>query len=153
MAITRYQGPVNMLQQLNQEMNELASRWFARPMLESNMPAWPTREGMFTPVAIEESDAELIVKMDVPGAKAEEIKVDCKGQLLTISGERKHEKSEQKGETHYTERQYGSFMRRLSLPAAVKQDAINARYKDGVLEIHLPKAEPSKAKAIKVDKG
>jgi HSP20 family protein len=44
-------------------------------------------------------------------------------------------------------------MRRLSLPAAVKQDAIHARYKDGVLEIHLPKAEQSKAKAVKVEKG
>ena len=154
MAMTRYEKPQSLLQQLNQEMNELRARWFGHPTTDGPRQLdWPARETMFTPIDIAESDGELIVTMDVPGAKSDEIKVDCNGDMLTISGERKEEKTEKKGETFYTERHSGSFMRRLSLPTAVKKDKVKARYKDGVLEVHLPKAEETKTKSIKVEKG
>ena len=154
MAITRYEKPVSLLQQLNQEMNELTSRWFGRSTVDlPQLADWPARDTLFTPIDISDSDGELIVKMDVPGAKSDEIKVECNGDMLTISGERKEEKSEKKGEVFYTERQSGSFMRRLALPTAVKQDQVQARYKDGVLEVHLPKAEQTQTKSVKVEKG
>lgn len=151
MAITRYQGPFSAMQLLNQDMGELASRFFGRGW--PNMPDWPARDAVYTAVDIEDCDNELVVRMDIPGAKAEELKVDCNGNMLTISGERKSEKSEKKGQTLYTERQYGSFSRQLALPTLVKQDQVNARYKDGVLELHLPKAEETKNKKIKIENG
>jgi HSP20 family protein len=147
MLLARYKNPFEMLGKLGEEMNE----WFAGPRFAWT-PAWPPAATLFTPVDLEETENEYLVKMDVPGANEKDFKVTCLGDKLTIAGERKEEKEEKKGNVFHREREYGMFSRTIALPAPVKPEAVLARYKDGVLEVHLPKAEKTLTKEIKVER-
>lgn len=94
---------------------------------------------------------ELIVKAELPGMKKEDVKVSLIENILTIEGERKLENEKKKDNYYKIERSYGAFARSIYLPAEVKSDKINASYKDGVLEIHLPKVEEEKPRRINID--
>ena len=128
---------------LRQEMEELFSG------------AWGDGEDAWTaplvPAAdVSETDRTIEVKMDLPGINATDIDVQVNGNLLTVSGERKEEK-EEKGKTyHRIERRYGRFSRSTTLPAAVKEDKVDAQYHDGVLTITMDKTEDAKSRRIKV---
>jgi HSP20 family protein len=99
---------------------------------------------------VSETDKTIEVKMDLPGINANDIDVQVNGNLLTVSGERKEEK-EEKGKTyHRIERRNGRFSRSTTLPAAVKEDKVDAQYHDGVLTITMDKAEEAKSRRIKV---
>jgi HSP20 family protein len=98
---------------------------------------------------IRETDKEMIVKMDLPGLKKEEINVSVEnGKLLRIRGERDHEKEEAKEDTRYhyyrSERQHGRFERLIELPVEAKDTGIGAKYEDGVLTVKIPKATEKK---------
>ncbi len=101
-----------------------------------------------------EKDKEILVKMDLPGMEEKNINISVEGNILTISGERKMEKKEERENYHRIERLYGEFSRSLTLPNSVEVDKINAKYKNGVLEVSLPKKEEAKPKkiSIKVEK-
>ncbi len=99
---------------------------------------------------IEERD-RFFIKVDLPGLKKEELDIKVEGRFLTLKGERKQEK-ETKDKNYYAcERFYGVFTRYIELPTDVKADQVKASYKDGVLEIELPKTEGAKAKQITVE--
>ena len=100
----------------------------------------------------EEGDA-FYVDAEVPGLKAEDIKVDVEKNVLTLSGERKVETEETEDKYRRVERQYGSFTRSFSLPETVDTDSISADLKDGVLELKLPKKEAPTPKSISVNVG
>jgi HSP20 family protein len=138
--------PFDLLSRIAEDMNEFRN-WFQLPSLA---PAFPAR-ALYAPYDLEENDNEFVVRMDVPGMAEKDIKVVANGGALTISGERKEEKTETKGNVTYSERQYGSFTRSIALPANIKTDAVRAQYKEGVLEVHLPKAQKSVTKEIKIE--
>jgi HSP20 family protein len=100
---------------------------------------------------LSETEQNLEVRADVPGMKPEDIDIQLTGgNLLTVSGQRREEK-EEKGRTyHRIERRAGSFSRTIRLPCDVKEDNIDAKYRDGVLTITMQKTEVSKPKKIKV---
>jgi HSP20 family protein len=101
-------------------------------------------------VDIAETKDEVIVKAEIPGMTKEEISISLSDNVLTLRGEKKKEK-EEKGKTFYRmERSYGSFVRSLTLPTAVLAGKVKAVYKDGVLEITLPKSEQVKSKEIPI---
>ncbi|MBO9667562.1 MAG: Hsp20/alpha crystallin family protein [Bdellovibrio sp.] len=101
----------------------------------------------FSPsVDIEEKENAYLVSADLPGFKKEDIKIEMSDNVLTISGERVQEQGDKK----HSERTWGKFQRSFSLPHQVAADKIEAAYKDGVLQMTLPKAEVSKARSIKV---
>jgi len=106
---------------------------------------------MWTPaVDIVEREDEFEVKVELPGVEKDDVKITLESNILTIRGEKKQEK-EQKGENlHRVERSYGSFQRSFTLPTTVKNDKIDASYRDGILMITLPKAEEAKPKQIEV---
>ncbi len=110
------------------------------------------REGFWTPILdIEESNGNIVVKAEIPGMEKDEIKVSVRNNMLSISGERK-QKIETKDKTfHRIERSYGKFSRTITLPSEVDADKIKAAYKDGVLNITLPKPESMKPKQIEVE--
>ena len=91
-----------------------------------------------------------MIKAEIPEMKKEEIKINVHDDVLAISGERKYEKEEKGKKYHRVERAYGSFMRSFTLPEDADGSKVNAEYKDGVLKVHLPKAERAKPKAIEV---
>ena len=93
----------------------------------------------------------LLVKVELPGMKKEDIQINLQNGVLTVSGERKHEFEKKEGETFRSERYFGKFQRSVTLPTQVASDGIKASYKDGVLAIRLPKAEEAKPRQIDVD--
>jgi HSP20 family protein len=99
---------------------------------------------------ITENEKEYVVTAELPGIDSKELDVTYTDGLLTVKGEKKQEK-EDKGENyHRVERQYGAFQRSFRIPGEVKNDNIDANFKDGVLKLTLPKAEESKPKKIEV---
>lgn len=99
---------------------------------------------------ISESDKEYLVRADLPGMKKEDVKVTFADGLLTIQGERKQHKEQSGEKYHRVENYYGSFSRAFSLPENIKADAIRCESKDGVLSVHIPKAEQKKPKEITI---
>lgn len=109
------------------------------------------RSAVWAPdVDIKETDKEIQIKADLPGMKLEDIDVSVDEDQLVIKGERREEKEEKDKDYIRVERSYGSFYRSFNIGVPVKSDEIKATYKDGVLEIILPKAEAKKPKKIAI---
>jgi HSP20 family protein len=101
-------------------------------------------------VDITEDEKEYVIKAEVPEIKKEDIKLTVQDNVLTISGERKSEKEEKGKKYHRVERTYGSFMRSFTLPEDADGSKVAAEYKEGMLNVRLPKAEKAKPKSIEV---
>jgi HSP20 family protein len=101
-------------------------------------------------VDITDEKDKLLVKADIPGMSKDQIEVSVHNDVLTIKGEKKQEKETKEKDYVRTERFYGAFNRTLSLPTEVDGDKVKAIYKEGVLEIMLPKKEGAKSKMVKV---
>jgi HSP20 family protein len=93
---------------------------------------------------------EVVVKAELPGMAKDDIEIDISDHQLTVKGEKKKEEKIKEENYYCSERSYGSFMRVLDLPSEVQSDKVHASYKNGVLEIRLPKTEAAKKKEIKV---
>jgi HSP20 family protein len=133
---------------LREEMNDLFGRFFG----EEQTGFFPAARSLPS-VDLSETAGAVEVKMDLPGLKPEEIEIDVRGDLLTVSGERREEqesKAEGDRKYHRVERRYGSFSRSVRLPAPIDENKVNAQYRDGVLSITLPKSEEAKTRKIKV---
>jgi HSP20 family protein len=104
------------------------------------------------PVALDvvEEKEQYILKADLPGIKKEDIKVSVENGILTIEGERKSETEDKDKQFHRVERSYGRFVRSLNLGTSIDSSKIHAHYKDGVLQLTVPKAEEIKPKSIDV---
>ena len=101
-------------------------------------------------VDVAETQEKIVVRAEVPGMKQEDIQIEFENGLLTIRGERQIEKSE--GMTwHRVERVYGNFSRTFTLPRTVDPEKISAAYREGVLEIDVPKKEEAKPKNIRIE--
>jgi HSP20 family protein len=130
-----------------QEMNRLANEFF-RGGMKGRGGWWA---GSWTPaVDMYENDQTLMLKAELPGFSKEDVQVEIKDNMLTLKGERKRETEVKEEQYHRVERAYGAFRRSFMLPVLVDADKAEATFKDGVLELKLPKAEEAKAKAIKV---
>jgi HSP20 family protein len=115
-------------------------RWLPLRPLGIRMPS----------VDVYEEKDSVVVKAELPGMKKEDIEVTLAGDTLTIKGEKKDDKEIKEDDYYRRERSYGSFLRSVALPSEVKGDQIKANFKDGVLEIRLPKTEEAKKKSIAV---
>lgn len=110
------------------------------------------REDWYKPLAeLQEMETGYRMAVELPGVKKEDIKIELKDRVLKIWGEKKYEvKKETKGAC-YTERSFGSFERLFTLPEAGEEEKIEALFKDGVLEVNIPKKEATKAKTIQIN--
>ena len=128
---------------IQDELNRFADSFF-RPV--------PRDNGGFAPVVdIEETPEEFVLQLDLPGIKQKDVKVSLMGDTLTIRGERKLEKQEKEdGNTLRVERAFGTFERSFTLHAPVRADGVKASYKDGVLEVRVPKADEARLREIEV---
>ena len=91
-----------------------------------------------------------VIKADLPEVKKDDVKVEFEDGVLTVEGERKQEREEKGKKFHKIEREYGKFVRRFALPTEVDAATLSAEFKDGVLNVHLPKSSNGKPKAISV---
>ena len=151
---TETKGLYRPLAMLDELVNDLEHLW-QKPW----MPALPWRgrrfdkeEMNFMPrVDIFKKDGTLVVKADLPGMKREDIQVDIDGNQISVRAEVKKEREEKKGEkTVYSERSYGMVSRSFALPVEVDEQGAKAEYKDGVLNLVLPKKAGGAAKRIAV---
>jgi len=101
-------------------------------------------------VDIAETAKEFLIKVEIPDVKKEEVKITVDNGILSIQGEKKQEKEEKGKKFHRVERYYGSFTRSFVLPDNVDETKIEASFKDGMLNLQIPKTEKSKPKEIEV---
>ena len=142
--------PFRELEDMSDRLNRMFGRPAARP--ESGKEAMTVADWI-PAVDISETDAEYLIKAELPEIKKEDVKVTVQHGVLTIHGERKHEKEEKGKKYHRVERSYGSFTRSFTLPDEVDETKVRAEFKDGMLHLHLPKSEKAKPKAIDVKLG
>jgi len=102
------------------------------------------------PVDIQETDKEYLIKAELPEVKKENVKVEMLDGVLTIEGECSQEKEEKGKKFHKVERAYGKFVRRFALPTEVEATKVQAEFKDGMLNVHLPKSAGAKPKSVEV---
>ncbi|HSQ06931.1 MAG TPA: Hsp20/alpha crystallin family protein, partial [Chromatiaceae bacterium] len=95
-------------------------------------------------------DEEVLVRAEVPGVEKKDLHVELSGQMLTIHGERRREEKEEKGEYFRSEITHGMFTRTLRLPAEVAVDKAEADFKDGILEVHLPKTHKTERRQVEI---
>ena len=120
-------------------------------LLEDFIPATAEREEILAPpVDVYETDSEVVVKAELPGVKKEDIDVTIKENSVYIKAERKEEREEKTENVHRVERFYGRIERIVPLPVEVKPEEAKAEYKDGVLEIRIPKVKVSKEAKVQV---
>jgi HSP20 family protein len=110
----------------------------------SGNQSWPVAVDV-----VEEKD-QYILKADLPGINKEDIKVSVENGILTIEGERKTETEQKDKQVHRVERSYGRFVRSLDLGTNIDSNNIRANYKDGVLQLNVPKTEAAKPKSIDI---
>lgn len=100
------------------------------------------------PVDVAETQEKIVVRAELPGMRQEEIQIEFENGLLNIKGERKLDKNSMTW--HRVERSYGTFSRSFTLPRTVDPERISAAYRDGILEIEIPKKEEAKPRQIKI---
>ena len=124
---------------------------FRRGPFPSVTPLLLMQEAMFNPVVdIFEEGNNVVVKAELPGMKKEEINITLKGGSITVAGEKRFEQSVETKAYYMHESSYGSFCRVMTLPSKIRKDKVTAEFKDGILEIRMPKTEEAKKKEIKV---
>ena len=132
------------LNSIQQEMNNLFDEFFGERHAE-------LAEGNWMPVVdVSESDTDLVVRAELPGMTENDIELHLQDNVLTLKGEKKQEVKEDKENFHRVERSYGRFSRSFTLPCAVKSNEVQASFKEGILEISLPKSEEAKPKKIEI---
>lgn len=134
--------------ELSEFQNRLGS-FFGRAPAQKGRDGGPPSQWL-PAVDIVEDDKEFLIKAELPDIKKGDVHVTVENGVLTISGERKFEKEENKRRYHRVERSYGSFTRSFSLPDGADASKVHAEFKDGVLQVHMLKSETAKPKQIDV---
>ena len=148
MAIIKW-DPFKDLFSIQDRMNRLFDETFART---AKGEGEELARGIWSPaVDIYETDENIVLKAEVPGMNKGDISIEVKDNMLVLKGERKFEKEIKEENYHRMERAYGAFQRSFTLPNIVNRDKVSAKYKDGVLEITLPKVQEAKLKQVKVE--
>jgi HSP20 family protein len=127
------------------EVNRLFDNFFGRPASAASGRAWAP------PVDLYETKDDIVLTMEVPGVRDKDVTVSITGDLLSVKGERRFEQDVKEQQLLHVERVYGKFERLVQLPIPVQTDKVKASYRDGLLEIKLPKTEEIKPREIKVD--
>jgi HSP20 family protein len=146
MAIMRW-TPMGHLPSFQHEMNRMVNEFFGG----GNGEAASTGLSSWTPaVDVYETDDALVIKAELPGVSKDDISVDVHEHTLTLRGQRKHETEVKDEQYHRVERSYGSFQRSFNLPSTIDDEKVQATFKDGVLELHLPRLESAKPRQIAI---
>ena len=143
MTIVRW-DPLQELVAMSNRLNRTVNDPYT-PRTEAPVGAWAP------PVDIFERQDQLVIRAEIPGVRKEDMDVRIENRVLTLHGERKQETDFKEENAHRTERVYGAFTRSFSLPTTVDATRITATYKDGVLEVTVPKAETAKPKMVEIE--
>ncbi len=147
--------------QLSRRVNSTARPWvdsldqlFERVFEDRWEPQWKGIASNWIPaVDVEETENEYLFKAEMPGMKKEDVKISLLDNVLTLTGEKRTEekKTDKEKKYHRVERSYGAFQRSFALSSPIRAEKISASFKDGILEISVPKSEEAKPKEIDID--
>ena len=147
MTLTRW-NPTRELLDIEKEFNRLFNS-FGRKFGNGDNEEY--ENAVWTPLTdVTEDKDNYTISLDIPGVSKENVKISYNNGQLTVSGERKQEKEEKEKNFYRVERSYGKFYRAFNLPQEIKEDNIEAQFKDGQLNITVPKAEKVKPKEIEI---
>lgn len=139
-----------------EEMDRLFDAYFSRGWLRPLQ--WPSFskhtapfEGRIPNVDVIDRDDEIVVKAELPGVDKKDLDVSVTQNSVTIKGSTRHEEEQEKGDYHRCEITRGSYARTMSLPADIDEENAKATFRDGVLELTLPKLKKSRRRNLKVD--
>jgi len=135
--------PFQQLVAMNNRLNRTINDPYT-PRTEDAFGAWAP------PVDIFEKDDHLVIRAEIPGVQKEDMYVGIENSVLTLHGERKQETEVKEENAYRMERVYGTFTRSFTLPTTVDGAKVTATYKDGVLEVTVPKAETAKPKRVEI---
>ena len=136
-------GRMLELSELRRRMLQLFEEPFSLAMFREPV-------GWMPDVDISETDAEIVVRAELPGMKKEDVEIQIEGNLLTLKGEKREEKEENEKERYLYECSYGSFQRSFTLPTTVKEDEVKAEFTAGVLKVTLPKNGEPRGKKVPI---
>lgn len=146
MALIRW-DPFRDLLSLQDRMNRL----FEESMTSNKVFEEALTTGVWSPVVdIYETDTSVILKAELPGMTKDDIVIEINENNLVLKGERKFQKDIREENYHRIERSYGTFSRSFTLPETVDKEKISASFKEGILEITIPKIEGAKPKQIEI---
>lgn len=148
------------IRRMQEEMDKLFSDFFTGPRYRQLGPGRPSPEGRsesslpsmrraFTDV--QETDTDLIITAELPGMNREDIELTVTQDRINIKAQKREEVKEEKEDQRYYQSKYAGFSRSIPLPVGVKQDEVKATYKNGVLEITLPKKEVTESKNVRIE--
>ncbi len=133
--------------EMQEHMNRMFNEFFGERQSGLAENAW------MPSVDVSETDAAIVVRAELPGMSQDDIDLNLQDNVLTLKGEKKPNSNDEAENFHRTECCFGGFSRAFSLPATVQQEGIQARFKDGILKITLPKIEEVKPQKIAIAVG
>jgi HSP20 family protein len=144
MALVRW-DPSREVDSLQSEVNRLFDTFFGgAPANGRGLRRW------VPPMDLVETEDHLILRADLPGLDSEDVNIEVKDSVLTVSGERKAEHEEKTDGFYRVERAFGTFSRSMSLPNRIDADRITASFQKGVLEVRIPKPEERKPHRVAI---
>ncbi len=142
-------SPFQLMRRMQEDMDRVFGSFFGQPA--GGWTGGPHGITGWAPnVDVYEKDNEIIVKADVPGVEPEDLEVTCTEDALVIRGETRREEDREEGGWHRTERRYGRFERVIPLPPGTRPDDARANFRNGVLELRLPKTEEARQRARRI---
>ncbi|MGA7329132.1 MAG: Hsp20/alpha crystallin family protein [Rhodomicrobium sp.] len=138
----------DQFQTFRNEMDRLFDSFLGMPAMTGFRRALPSMEGVTPALDVKETDKEIVVKAELPGIDEKDVNLTVHNGILTLRGEKRSEKNEERENYHIMERSYGSFQRSIRLPDSVDEDKAQAKFDKGVLTITLPK-KPEMVKSQK----
>jgi HSP20 family protein len=143
MAIVRW-DPGREVDSLQSEVNRLFDTFFGGRPTNGGVRRW------VPPMDLVETDDHLVLRADLPGVDSDDVNIEVKDGVLTVSGERKTEHEERADGFYRVERAFGGFSRSMSLPQQVDAEQISASFDKGVLEVRIPKPEERKPHRVQI---
>ncbi len=133
-------------------LKHMMVRPFSRDWINPLRMEWPFHGLGHTPrVDVVDRDHEVLIRAEVPGVERDDLEISLSGNTVTFRGHAQSEAEEEKGTYHYRETRRGDFSRTVNLPADVDASAAKAQYKDGVVELTIPKLEGTKRRRIEIE--
>lgn len=144
MALVRWE-PLRELAELQNELSRYMSQaWRAQGGAGDGDSPWvPVMDAW-------EAEGEIVLAVELPGLRPEDVSIEVEGNVLTVSGHREKRVEEHDDRSYRFERRYGSFARTVTLPHGVKESDIRADFRDGILEVHIPRPAVSRATRIPI---
>lgn len=148
MALVRW-DPLREMDSLQSDVNRLFDRFF-----EGRTPGDGSTTRRWTPAMdLVETEGDLVLRADLPGMTEDDVEIEIKDGVLTVSGERRAEHEEKSEGYHRVERAFGQFSRSLTLPQGTDASKVDASFDNGVLEVRVPKPEESKPTRVQIGTG